>query len=182
MSRIGKNPIPVPAGVNVDIKKNYVRVKGPKGELEQSFNPDLKIELKGEELVVTRPSESKRHKSMHGLTRSLLANMVEGVSKGFEKELEIVGIEYKAKKKGNALELSLGYSHPVIFPLAEGVDVEVLEDRKMKVVGIDKQKVGEVAAEIRDLRPPEPYKGKGIKYAGEIIKRKAGKAAVGTGF
>jgi len=182
MSRIGKSPIPVPSGVSVDIKGSRVDVKGPKGELKRSFDPDIKIEVKDGEIVLTRPSESKRHKSMHGLTRSLLANMVTGVSKGFEKGLEIEGIEYKVKKKGKALELNLGFSHPINFPLPEGVDVEVIEDRKMKVIGIDKQKVGEVAAEIRDLRPPEPYKGKGIKYAGEIIKRKAGKAAVGTGF
>ncbi len=181
MSRIGKNPIPVPSGVNVEIKGSSVTVKGPKGELKQSFQRDMKIELKNDEILVSRPTESKKHKSLHGLTRSLVANMVEGVSKGFVKELEIHGVEYKVKHKGKSLELNLGYSHIVIYPIMEGVEVEV-EDKKMKVKGINKQKVGEVAAEIRMLRPPEPYKGKGIRYADEIIKRKAGKTAVGTGF
>lgn len=181
MSRIGKDPIPVPSGVTVNVKGDSVSVKGPKGELKQSFQHDMKIELKENEIIVSRPSESKRHKSLHGLTRSLVANMVEGVSKGFVKELEIRGIEYKAMQKGKSLELSLGYSHPVIFPIIEGIEVEI-EDKNMKIKGIDKQKVGQVAAEIRSLRPPEPYKGKGIRYVNEEVRSKAGKAAVGTGF
>jgi large subunit ribosomal protein L6 len=181
MSRIGKNPITLPSGVTVSIKGSSVKVKGPKGELEQSFQHDMKIELKDDQILVSRPSESKRHKSLHGLTRSLIANMVEGVSKGFVKEMEIRGIEYKVMHKGKSLVLSLGYSHPVIFPIMEGIEVEI-EEKKMKVKGINKQQVGEVAAEIRALRPPEPYKGKGIRYVDEIVKIKAGKTAVGTGF
>ena len=183
MSRVGKEPIPVPPKVEVDIKKgNEVHVKGPRGELVQSFDRDMIIALEERVITVKRPSDSKRHRSMHGLTRTLISNMVEGVSRGFEKELEIEGREYKVQKKGNILELNLGFSHPVNFPIPADVDIEVLEDRKFKVTGVDKQKVGEIAAEIRALRPPEPYKGKGIRYAGEYIKRKAGKAAVGTGF
>jgi len=181
MSRIGKSPVPVPSGVNIDIKGGYVKVKGPKGELEQSFSKDMKIELKDDEIIVSRPSESKRHKSLHGLTRSLIANMVKGVHEGFIKELEIRGIEYKVKQKGKSLEFNLGYSHSINFPIIDGIEVEV-DEKKIKVKGIDKQKVGEVAAEMRALRPPEPYKGKGIRYVDEIVKRKAGKAAVGTGF
>jgi len=182
MSRIGKEPIPVPPKVEVDIKGNEVRVKGPRGEMVQSFHRDMKVSLEDNVIAVKRPTDSKRHRSMHGLTRTLISNMVEGVSRGFEKELEIEGREYKVQKKGNTLELNLGFAHPVNFPIPEDVDIEVLEDRKFKVTGVDKQKVGEIAAEIRALRPPEPYKGKGIRYAGEYIKRKAGKAAVGTGF
>ncbi|MFO7915837.1 MAG: 50S ribosomal protein L6 [Candidatus Krumholzibacteriales bacterium] len=183
MSRVGKEPIPVPPKVEVDISGgNEVRVKGPRGELAQSFDRDMIISLEDNVITVRRPTESKRHRSIHGLTRSLISNMVEGVSRGFEKALEIEGREYKVQKKGNTLELNLGFSHPVNFPIPPDVDIEVLEDRKFKVTGADKQKVGEIAAEIRALRPPEPYKGKGIRYAGEYIKRKAGKAAVGTGF
>lgn len=182
MSRVGKEPIPIPSGVDVDIKGNRVKVKGPKGELSQSFKGDMAISVEDNTVLVKRPTDSKRHRSMHGLTRTLIRNMVVGVSRGFEKGLEIEGREYKVQKKGNALELSLGFSHPVNFPIPSDVDIEVIEDRKFKVLGMDKQKVGEIAAEIRALRPPEPYKGKGIRYAGEYIKRKAGKAAVGTGF
>ena len=182
MSRVGKEPIPVPPKVEVDIKGNEVRVKGSRGELTQSFDRDMKISLEDNMITVKRPTGSKRHRSMHGLTRTLISNMVEGVSRGFEKGLEIEGREYKVQKKGNTLELNLGFAHPVNFPIPGDVDIEVLEDREFKVTGMDKQKVGEIAAEIRALRPPEPYKGKGIRYAGEYIKRKAGKAAVGTGF
>lgn len=182
MSRVGKEPIPVPPKVEVDIRGSEVRVKGPRGELSQSFDRDMKISLEDNLITVKRPTDSKRHRSMHGLTRTLISNMVEGVSRGFEKGLEIEGREYKVQKKGNTLELNLGFAHPVNFLIPEDVDIEVLEDRKFKVTGVDKQKVGEIAAEIRALRPPEPYKGKGIRYAGEYIKRKAGKAAVGTGF
>lgn len=182
MSRVGKEPVPILPKVDVDIKGNEVRVKGPRGELVQSFDKDMIISVEDNTILVKRPSDSKKHRSLHGLTRSLISNMVEGVSKGFEKELEIVGREYKVQKKGKSLELNLGFSHPVNFPIPDDVDIEVMEDRKFKVVGVDKQKVGEVAAEIRALRMPEPYKGKGIRYAGEYVRRKAGKAAVGTGF
>lgn len=182
MSRVGKNPIPIPTGVQVEFEANVIRLKGPKGALERELHPDMIVEMTGEEIVVKRPSETKQHKSLHGLTRTLVANMVDGVSKGFEKELEIEGIEYRAELKGKALVLALGYSHPVRYEPVEGIVIEVPDPKKIKVIGIDKQKVGQVAAEIRSFRPPEPYKGKGIRYVGEQIQRKAGKAAAGTGL
>ncbi|UCF05363.1 MAG: 50S ribosomal protein L6 [bacterium] len=182
MSRVGRNPIPVPGDVQVQLDGIRITVKGPKGQLERSLHPDMIVEVGSDEVVVKRPTESKPHKSLHGLTRTLIANMVEGVSKGFVKELEIEGVEYRAEFKGKALVLALGYSHPVRYEPAEGIQIEVPEPKKIRVLGIDKQKVGQVAAEIRAYRPPEPYKGKGIRYAGEQIRRKAGKAAVGTGF
>ena len=182
MSRVGKNPIPVPSGVTIDLKNNHIKVKGPKGELERTLHPEMIIELEAEVITVKRPSESKQHKSLHGLTRSLVNNMVEGVSAGFVRNLEIEGVEYRAEMKGKALVMALGYSHPVRYEPAEGVEIEVPDPKKIAVKGIDKQKVGQAAAEIRGFRPPEPYKGKGIRYAGEHIRRKAGKAAVGTGF
>jgi large subunit ribosomal protein L6 len=182
MSRVGKNPIPVPAGVTIDLKGSHIKVKGPKGELERTLHADMSVEVSPEEIVVKRPTESKQHKSLHGLTRSLVANMVEGVSNGFMKNLEIEGVEYRAELKGKTLVMALGYSHPVRYEPAEGVEIEVPDPKKIAVKGIDKQKVGQAAAEIRGFRPPEPYKGKGIRYAGEQVRRKAGKAAVGTGF
>lgn len=182
MSRVGKNPIPVPSGVQVELKRSHITVKGPKGQLERNLHPDMIIEVDNEEIRVKRPTESKPHKSLHGLTRTLVANMVEGVSKGFVKRLEIEGVEYRAEMKGKSLVMSLGYSHPVKYGPIEGIEIEVPEPKKVVVNGIDKQKVGQTAAEIRAFRPPEPYKGKGIRYAGEQIRRKAGKAAVGTGF
>ncbi len=182
MSRVGKNPIPVPSGIQVDLKGNHIKVKGPKGELERALHPEMIIEMQDGEILVKRPSDSKSHRALHGLTRTLVANMVEGVSKGFEKKLEIEGVEYRVEMKGKVLVMALGYSHPVHYDPMKGVSIEVPDPKKMVVKGIDKQKVGQVAAEIRAFRPPEPYKGKGIRYEGEKIRRKAGKAAVGSGF
>ena len=182
MSRVGKNPIPVPSGVQVDLIGNHIKVKGSKGELERTLHPDMIIEVENDVITVKRPTESKQHKSLHGLTRTLVANMVEGVSEGFKKNLEIEGVEYRAELKGKTLHMSLGYSHPVDYAPMEGISIEVPDPKKISVLGIDKQKVGQTAAEIRAFRPPEPYKGKGIRYEGEQVRRKAGKAAVGTGF
>lgn len=182
MSRVGKNPIPIPAGVQTEMKGVVMTVKGPKGELHQKLHPDMIIDIGSDEIVVKRPTESNQHKSLHGLTRTLIANMVQGVSNGFTKELEIEGVEYRAELKGAILVLSLGYSHLIHYGPVEGITIEVPDPKKIRVSGIDKQKVGQTAAEIRTYRPPEPYKGKGIRYAGEQIRRKAGKAAVGTGL
>jgi large subunit ribosomal protein L6 len=182
MSRVGKNPIPVPTGVTVDLKNNNIKVKGPKGELARTLHPDMIVKVEENVITVERPTESKPHKSLHGLTRTLVFNMVEGVSNGFKRELEIEGVEYRAELKGKALVMALGYSHPVRYEPAEGVEIEVADPKKITVLGIDKQKVGQAAAEIRGFRPPEPYKGKGIRYVGEQVRRKAGKAAVGSGF
>lgn len=176
MSRIGKKPIEIPSGVTVTINGNTVTVKGPKGELTQSFNPDMDIKLEDNVLTVTRPSDSKEHRSLHGTTRSLLFNMVEGVSKGFEKTLELVGVGYRAQKQGNKLVLNVGYSHPVeIVPEEKNLEIEVPANTKIVVKGINKEHVGALAANIRAVRPPEPYKGKGIRYEGEYIRRKEGK-------
>lgn len=180
MSRIGKQPIPVPNGVKVNIKKNEVTVKGPKGELSQLFNPDIKIEEKDGEIVVTRPTDMRHHRSLHGLTRALLNNMVVGVSEGFTKKLIISGVGYRAELDGKNLKLFLGFSHDVIINGTDDYSFEVPKDSRgtqIIITGADKQKVGQIAAEIRKLRPPEPYKGKGITYEGEIIRRKAGKTA-----
>ncbi len=177
MSRIGKQPIPVPSGVEVAINGNEVSVKGPKGTLTQTFDKDMIIELEDGAIVVKRPSDERRHRSLHGLTRTLIANMVQGVSEGFQKELEIVGVGYRAALKGSDLDLSLGFSHPVVIKPEEGITFEVPAPTKIVVKGIDKQRVGQVAAEIRKIRPPEPYKGKGVRYAGEHVRRKLGKAA-----
>jgi large subunit ribosomal protein L6 len=182
MSRVGKNPVPVPSGVTVELKANVIKVKGPKGQLERTLHPDMIVEVESGEVRVKRPTESKPHKSLHGLTRTLIANMVDGVSKGFSKNLEIEGVEYRAELKGKTLVLSLGYSHPVRYDSPAGITIEVPEPKKIRVSGIDIHKVGQTAAEIRSFRSPEPYKGKGIRYAGEQVRRKAGKAAVGTGF
>ncbi len=176
MSRIGKLPIAVPAGVTVTISEdNYVTVKGPKGSLERQLAKELSIKQEGAEIVVTRPNDLKKNKSLHGLTRTLISNMVVGVTSGYEKVLEVNGVGYKAAKQGNKLVLSLGYSHPVEMQDPDGI-TSVLEGQNIiKIQGIDKEKVGQYAAEIRDKRRPEPYKGKGIKYATETIRRKVGK-------
>ncbi len=178
MSRIGRKPIVIPEKVNIGIgKNNKITVKGPKGELTRTFSPDMTIELKDGQVVISRPTDQRHHRALHGLTRALLANMVTGVSQGYVKELEMTGVGYRAVMKGNALDLSLGFSHPVVIEPPEGITFEVEKGgRAFHVKGIDKELVGEVAAKIRALRPPEPYKGKGISYRGEYIRRKAGKA------
>ncbi len=176
MSRIGRMPIAVPAGVTVDIaENNQVTVKGPKGELSRKLASEMKIEKDGEEIKVTRPNDLKRMKSLHGLTRTLINNMIIGVTEGYEKKLEVNGVGYRAAKQGKKLTLNLGFSHPVEMEDPEGVEVTVDGQNLIIVKGIDKEKVGQYAAEIREKRPPEPYKGKGIKYDYEVIRRKAGK-------
>jgi large subunit ribosomal protein L6 len=179
MSRIGKKPIPIPAGVNVAIDGNTVTVQGPRGSLTGAFNEDMTISQLGGEIVVTRPSDQKEHRSLHGLTRTLIGNMVTGVSNGFKKELEINGVGYRAVMQGKDLVMNLGYSNQVIMKLPEGIAVEVPAPNRIIISGSDKQQVGQFAAEVRGKRPPEPYKGKGIKYAGETIIRKEGKAGKG---
>ena len=176
MSRIGKKPIPVPKGVTVEIDGKTVKVKGPKGELDRTFRPEVAIEMNDGEIVVTRASDSKKDRAFHGLTRALLANMVTGVTDGYRKSLEIVGVGYRAEKKGRELVLSVGYSHQVQYPEPTGIDIATPTPTTVEVTGVDKQRVGQVAAEIRGFRPPEPYKGKGIRYKGEQVRRKAGKA------
>ena len=176
MSRIGRLPVTVPAGVTVDIaENNKVTVKGPKGTLAKELPVEMEIKLEGDQVIVTRPNDLKKMKSLHGLTRTLINNMVVGVSQGYEKVLEINGVGYRAAKSGNKLTLSLGYSHPVEMTDPEGIETVLEGQNKITVKGIDKQKVGQYAAEIREKRRPEPYKGKGIKYADEVIRRKVGK-------
>ena len=176
MSRIGRMPIAIPAGVTVDVaENNKVTVKGPKGTLERVLPEEMTIKVEGSEVVVTRPNDLKKMKSLHGLTRTLIANMVKGVTDGYEKVLEINGVGYRAQKQGKKLVLSLGYSHPVEMEDPEGLETVVEGTNKITVKGIDKEKVGQFAAEIREKRKPEPYKGKGIKYADEVIRRKVGK-------
>ncbi|ETT88691.1 50S ribosomal protein L6 [Viridibacillus sp. FSL R5-0477] len=176
MSRVGKKPIEVPATVTVTVAAdNTVTVKGPKGELVRSFNKDMKIEQEGNVITVSRPSESKDHRTNHGTTRALLANMITGVSEGFERALELVGVGYRAQLQGTKLVLNVGYSHPVEFTPEEGVTVEVPSNTKVIVKGISKERVGALASNIRQVRPPEPYKGKGIRYEGEFVRRKEGK-------
>ena len=181
MSRIGQMPITVPPGVVVSIKKGKVTVTGPKGELSRRCNPDMSITLKDNTLTVSRPSDNKVHRSLHGLTRSLLANMVEGVTNGFEKELEIVGVGYRAEKKEDNLVLNVGFSHQVEVVPLPGVSLIVERANHIKVTGINKEVVGEMAAKIRAIRPPDAYKGKGIRYAGELVHLKAGKAGKAIG-
>lgn len=176
MSRIGKQPVSIPAGVTVDVKGNVVHVKGPKGELTQEMHKDMQIALEDGHVVVRRPSEDKLHKSLHGLTRTLIANMVEGVEKGYSKELEVNGVGYRVAKQGKQLVMNLGYSHLVIMDEIPGITIECPAPNKIIISGPDKQKVGQFAAEVREKRPPEPYKGKGIKYATEVVRRKEGKA------
>lgn len=175
MSRIGRKPVTIPAGVEVKVEDGRVTVKGPKGTLTQAFHKDLEIKVEGNELLVQRPSDHRTHRSLHGTTRSLIANMVEGVTNGFSKTLEISGVGYRAQKKGNNVVLNVGYSHPVEVKPLEGVELEVPSNTQIIVKGIDKQKVGEMAANIRAVREPEPYKGKGIRYSNEKIRRKEGK-------
>ena len=177
MSRIGRKPIAIPDGVTVDVKPELVSVKGPKGELDQAVSGDMKVLQSDGTLTVERPTDRGEHRALHGLTRSLIANMVEGVTQGFEKRLEIQGVGYRARLQGKALELSVGYSHPVSVTAPEGIEFEVPTPTQVVVRGIDKQLVGEIAARIRRTRPPEPYKGKGIRYEGEHVRRKVGKRA-----
>ncbi len=177
MSRIGRMPIPVPAGVEISINGPEIRVKGPKGELGRSCHPDMHIELTDNQLLVSRPTDQRHHRALHGLTRALLNNMVIGVSQGFEKELEIVGVGYRAELQGESLKLSLGFSHSVVVDPPQDISFEVGQRTKRIIIrGIDKELVGRLAADIRKLRPPEPYKGKGVRYLGEYVRRKAGKA------
>ncbi|NLW22807.1 MAG: 50S ribosomal protein L6 [Tissierellia bacterium] len=176
MSRIGLKPIDIPSGVEIKIDdKNFVEIKGPKGAIGQQLSPEMEIKIEENQILVNRPSENKRHKSLHGLTRTLIANMIEGVTKGYEKKLEIHGTGYRAQKQGKKLILNLGFSHPIELEDPEGIEVEVPAANQIIVKGIDKQKVGNYAAVIRDFRKPEPYKGKGIRYADEVIRRKVGK-------
>jgi large subunit ribosomal protein L6 len=177
MSRIGRQPVAVPDKVDVSLKGQHVRVKGPKGELELDVHPQMSVALEDGELRVTRPSDQPQDRALHGLTRALLANMVEGVTDGFSRTLEIQGVGYRAELKGNSLHLALGYSHPVVYDAPAGVEIEVPNQTTIVVRGADKQAVGQAAAVIRGFRPPEPYKGKGIRYQGEQVRRKAGKTA-----
>jgi large subunit ribosomal protein L6 len=177
MSRIGRQPIPLPAGVNVSISPGRVMVNGPLGELSQVVPARMKVDKHDDQLVVTRPTERGEDRALHGLTRTLIANMVEGVTKGFERRLEIQGVGYRAALRGTALELSVGFSHPVVKEAPAGITFEVPAPTQILVKGTDKQQVGQVAAEIRQVRPPEPYKGKGIRYEGEYVRRKVGKRA-----
>ena len=179
MSRIGRKPIAIPAGVEVKVNGTEVTVKGPKGTLSQNFSERMKIEVNGAEVVVTRPTDNNEDKSLHGLTRTLISNMVTGVTSCFTKELEVNGVGYRVAKQGKDLVMNLGYSHQVIMPEIDGITIEVPNPNKIVVIGPDKQKVGQFAAEIREKRPPEPYKGKGIKYVDEVIRRKEGKAGKG---
>jgi large subunit ribosomal protein L6 len=176
MSRIGKLPIGIPKGVTVSVAGQKVSVKGPKGELHRTIHSDLGVKVEGEKVLVTRPSDETAHKSLHGLSRTLIANMVEGVTKGYSKQLEITGVGYKAEPKPYGLVLSLGFSHPIEYRAPAGIKLTAPQPTQVVIEGADKEVVGQVAAELRSLRPPEPYKGKGIKYAGEVIRRKAGKA------
>jgi large subunit ribosomal protein L6 len=175
MSRIGKKPVAVPKGVTAEVQGNTVAVKGPKGELRRTFHPDMKLALADGEVTVTRPSEDKRHKALHGLTRTLVQNMMDGVARGYQKTLEIQGVGYKAEPKPYGVNLIVGYSHPVKYEAPQGIKISVENNTLVKVEGADKEIVGQVAAELRLVRPPEPYKGKGIRYQGEQIRRKAGK-------
>lgn len=182
MSRIGRAPISLPKGVSIEVSKsNVVTVKGPKGELKQQIDPDLSLENNDGVVTVIRPTDQRRHRSVHGLFRSIIANMVQGVSDGFTKELELVGVGYRASNTGNLLEVTVGYSHPIIFSIPDDLSVSTVTEKGknpiIKVEGIDKQLVGQVAAKIRSFRKPEPYKGKGVKYVGEILRRKAGKTS-----
>lgn len=177
MSRIGKRPVPLPKGVTASIDGRTVTVKGPKGEISRTVHPELSVALEEQAVAVKRPSDEPRHKALHGLTRTLVANMVEGVTKGFSKSLEIQGVGYKAEVKPFGVQLVVGYSHPVPYHAPQGIKISVDGNTQVKVEGVDKELVGQVAAELRSVRPPEPYKGKGIRYVGEQVRRKAGKTA-----
>ena len=179
MSRIGRKPINIPAGVTATIADGVITVKGPKGTLDLAYNPSMTVEIKGDVIEVTRPNDAKENRSLHGLTRTLISNMVVGVTEGYKKELEVNGVGYRVQKQGNKCVMNLGFSHQVIFEDTEDIKIEVPDPNKVIIVGIDKQKVGQFAAEVREKRPPEPYKGKGIKYVDEVIRRKEGKAGKG---
>ena len=180
MSRIGRMPIEIPAGVDVKVNGTEVTVKGPKGELKDHFHKDMTIAVEGNTVTVSRPTDDKEHRALHGLTRSLLANMVEGVTNGYSKELEVQGVGYRAAKQGKDLVMNLGFSHQVIVSEIPGISIEVPAPNKIVISGPDKLLVGQFAAEVREMRPPEPYKGKGIRYAGEHVRRKEGKAGKGA--
>jgi large subunit ribosomal protein L6 len=180
MSRIGKLPIPVPTGVNVKVEQNHVTVEGPRGRLERTLPAQIAIRLEDGSVLCQRPSDGREHRSLHGLTRTLVSNMVTGVSAGFRKDLELVGVGYRASKQGEDLVLTLGFSHPVRFRAPEGVQVEVADPTHFAITGNSKEQVGQVAADLRRLRPPEPYKGKGVMYRGERVRRKPGKSGKGA--
>ncbi len=180
MSRIGKKPVEIPAGVEVTMDGNSVTVKGPKGTLTQEFDPNMQITVEGNVVTVARPNDEKQNRALHGLTRSLLANMVEGVTNGFKKVLDVNGVGYRVQKQGKQLVMNLGFSHQVIMEEIDGITIECPTANQIIISGTDKQKVGQFAAEVREKRPPEPYKGKGIKYADEVIRRKEGKAGKGA--
>jgi large subunit ribosomal protein L6 len=180
MSRIGKLPIPVPTGVNVKVEQNHVTVEGPRGRLERTLPAQIAIRLEDGSVLCQRPSDGREHRSLHGLTRTLVSNMVTGVSTGFRKDLELVGVGYRATKQGEELVLTLGFSHPVRFRAPEGVQVEVADPTHFAITGNSKEQVGQVAADLRRLRPPEPYKGKGVMYRGERVRRKPGKSGKGA--
>lgn len=180
MSRIGKLPIPVPSGVTVKVEQNHVTVEGPRGRIERALPAQIAIDQENGQLLCQRPSDGREHRSLHGLTRTLLANMVTGVSTGFRKDLELVGVGYRAQKQGDELVLTLGFSHPVRFRAPEGIQVEVADATHFAITGNSKEQVGQVAADLRRLRPPEPYKGKGVMYRGEKIRRKPGKSGKGA--
>jgi large subunit ribosomal protein L6 len=175
MSRVGKKPIELPQGVSLTNNNNTVTVKGPKGELTRTFNQDMEIKVEENVVTITRPSDAKEHRALHGTTRAVIANMVEGVSNGFQRNLELIGVGYRAQKQGNKLVLNVGYSHPVEIEPEAGLEIEVPAATKISIKGTDKERVGALAANIRDVRPPEPYKGKGIRYEGEFVRRKEGK-------
>lgn len=177
MSRIGKRPVDLPKNVEARLEEGVLKVKGPKGALELNVHSDMIVTIEAEAITVSRPSDAQNHRALHGLTRTLVGNMVQGVTEGFQKKLEIVGVGYRAEKKPEGLTLHLGYSHTIQYPAPDGIELEVPIQTEVLVKGIDKQMVGQVAAEIRGFRPPEPYKGKGVRYAGEQIRRKAGKTA-----
>lgn len=180
MSRIGKKPVVIPAGVKVEVKDNAVNVEGPKGKLSRVLHQRINLEIKDNQVLVKRVSDTKLDKSLHGLYRSLIANMIKGVTEGYQKELEIIGVGFKAAVQGNALNMQLGFSHPVNFPIPDSIKVETPKPTQIVVSGIDKEKVGEISTEIRAIFPPEPYKGKGIRFVGEYVKKKVGKAQATT--
>ncbi len=180
MSRIGKKPVEIPVGVEVKLDGNKVIVKGAKGTLEHTVVGEIKVAIEGNEVIVTRPNDEKENRSLHGLTRTLIANMIEGVSKGYTKELDVVGVGYRVAKQGKDLVMNLGFSHQVVMPETDGISIEVPNPNKIIISGADKQAVGQFAAEVRKKRPPEPYKGKGIRYVDEVVRRKEGKAGKGA--
>ncbi|MCY1713900.1 50S ribosomal protein L6 [Caproiciproducens galactitolivorans] len=180
MSRIGRKPINIPAGVTVQADGNVITVKGPKGTLTQKVHPHMSVSVEGSEVIVTRPNDEKENRSLHGLTRTLIHNMVIGVTEGFKKELDVLGVGYRVQKQGKNLVMNLGYSHQVIVPETDGITIECPSANKIVISGSDKQQVGQFAAEIREKRPPEPYKGKGIRYTGEFVRHKEGKAGKGA--